>query len=330
MRAASRRGRRAPARRRRCAAASRSSSTSGGQGQAGDRIAVARIQDQRAGHERVERQAPSGAPRRRVAVLRQPPAGVEGPAMGDHAPAAQQRLEAGQGGQAVHLVARRVERADRHAAARGRPGARPRRAAPRRGASGLHVRMRLVEQSASGFPAAPRAGDRGWCGAARRRGASAASSSTWPGTRMRRPGGRSSAAGARQVVFRDGAGDQRSPQPRRPREQRRVEVRCRPAAVPGRSPRTGRSGCRRHPAPGTPPAPAARRGRRSGGSRPPSAPAARRRRAARAGRPGGITEAQTATAPPFRCASRIAVGAAHPDARRAGGAGQRSLAGGGA
>ena len=81
-------------------------------GQPGPRIGAAEVQDQRAGDQRIQGQH-TPAPRRRVTVLGQPPAGIEGPPPGDDTQAAQQRLEARQARQAMDLLRQRIERADR-------------------------------------------------------------------------------------------------------------------------------------------------------------------------------------------------------------------------
>ena len=71
-------------------------------GQPGQRIEIARIEDQRAGHELVQGQPPAAI--EGWQVRRQPPAGVERPAVNDDAKPAQQRLEPGERGHRVHFV----------------------------------------------------------------------------------------------------------------------------------------------------------------------------------------------------------------------------------
>ena len=149
--------------------ASRSSTTSAGQGRPADRVAVARVGDQRGMGER----ASGHGPRRRrsgtgAEVRRQAPARVERRAEAGDRHAPQQRLEPQERGQRPDLVGD----VDQRGAASTRAAPRRRGAASvcRRGTApgrrpGLHVGVRLVERSprpGSGRRARLPAG-RGWC-----------------------------------------------------------------------------------------------------------------------------------------------------------------------
>ncbi len=76
--------------------------------QAGQRVEIAGIENEDAGHQLVQTQ-PAG-PTARQLVDRQPPAGIERPSVDDDAATAQQRLETGERGHRVQLVDNRQQR----------------------------------------------------------------------------------------------------------------------------------------------------------------------------------------------------------------------------